>query len=303
MTESVLTQQSFTGLRGTLRFDEPMANHTSWRVGGKADIYFIPADREDLLVFISQVPQSMPVVWVGLGSNLLVRDGGIRGVVIATHKGLSNVRQVGEKQIFAEAGVPSAKVARFAMKQKLTGGEFLAGIPGTLGGALAMNAGAFGSETWEVVESVEVVNRIGETVVLPANRINVGYRTVKLPVEGWFIGATLSLEPDAKNMGKAHIRSLLEKRSSSQPIQSANAGSVFRNPKGDFAARLIESAGLKGKQCGGAQVSAQHANFILNNERARASDIEGLIEQVRAKVQSVHGVILETEVKIIGENI
>ncbi|MGU9957903.1 MAG: UDP-N-acetylmuramate dehydrogenase [Arenicellales bacterium WSBS_2016_MAG_OTU3] len=295
----------FAGVRGLLKFDEPMSKHSSWRVGGPAKIYFVPAGRDDLLLFLSLLDQHTDVYWVGLGSNLLVRDGGVDGVVIATHKGLSGLWLIDANTIYAEAGVPGAKLARFSIRNGLTGAEFFAGIPGTVGGALAMNAGAFGAETWRVVQSVETVARNGELNTLTPSDFSIGYRSVERidggAIDGSFIAAQFSLEQAGdRASGQAEIRSLLEKRAATQPIQSANAGSVFRNPEGDYAARLIETAGLKGFSIGGAQVSDCHANFIINISNASAQDIERLIAHVADTVRKRFNVTLTTEVRTIG---
>ncbi len=289
------------GIAGSLAAGEPMSRHTTWRVGGPAEWYFRPAGRDDLVAFLVRLPESVPVTFVGLGSNLLVRDGGIRGVVVATHKALSGLRVEAGGRVYAEAGVASAQVARFSNRRGLTGAEFLAGIPGCIGGALAMNAGAFGSQTWEVVESAELVSRDGSVVSLPAAGFEVGYRRVALPADSWFLSATLVLGAGDVEAGRARIAELLRKRSASQPVQSANAGSVFTNPEGDFAGRLIESCGLKGFALGGARVSEKHANFILNDGDATAADVERLIEHVRETVAARHGVLLRPEVRVLGE--
>lgn len=293
-----------TGLRGELRSDEPMSKHTSWRVGGPADFYYLPQDMEDVANFLAQLPGDIPVYWVGLGSNLLVRDGGIRGAVIST-SGLLNEMNMLEKNILrAEAGVSSAKVARFSVEHGLTGAEFLAGIPGTIGGALAMNAGAFGGETWNVVCAVDAISRDGNIKKRMTDEFEVGYRYVKNinHHNEWFAAGYFKLEKDLQADGKAKIKKLLSKRGESQPTQLPNAGSVFKNPKDDHAARLIESCGLKGLSIGGASVSDKHANFIINNGKATAFEIEKLIHEVQGKVSEQFDVTLETEVKIIGES-
>jgi len=291
----------FDGVVGDLRFKEPMSQHTSWRVGGIADIYFVPDGIADLAHFMQNLPADMPVTMTGLGSNLLVRDGGLRGAVVCTHKGLSAIEQPDDTRVHAQAGVPGAKVARFSLKQGLRGAEFLAGIPGTVGGALAMNAGAFGGETWSIVESVDTVNRAGEINQRAPEDYDIAYRHVRGAQDEWFVAATFKLAAGDVEAGRGEIRDLLAKRGTSQPIQSANAGSVFRNPEGDFAARLIEDCGLKGHRIGGAEISQRHANFILNVDSAQASDIESLIELVIATVSERHDVELEPEVRIVGE--
>jgi UDP-N-acetylmuramate dehydrogenase len=289
------------GLRGVLRLDEPMARHTSWRAGGSADRYYEPADLDDLAVFVAGLPADEPLHWVGLGSNLLVRDGGLRGTVIATHGGLDRLELLGPGRVRAEAGVASAKLARFCAGHGLAGAEFLAGIPGTVGGALAMNAGAFGSETWEIVEAVETLDRRGTVRSRRPDEYSVGYRSVSGPADEWFVAGVFRLEPGEAHDGRTRIKSLLERRGASQPIGLPNAGSVFRNPVGDYAARLIEAAGLKGACEGNACVSEMHANFIINCGGATARDIERLIERMRDTVRSRFGIELKREVRIVGE--
>ena len=290
-----------TGLRGQLRFDEPMSRHTSWRVGGGADYFYVPADRDDVVELIGRLPQSLPVHWVGLGSNLLVRDAGVTGLVIKTSKALSTIRIEPEDRLYAEAGVSCAKVARTSVNAGLTGAEFLAGVPGSFGGALAMNAGAFGGETWPLVERIDCVDRRGECRSFEPAEIEYAYRSVRLPEGYALLSGILKLSPaDEDHPGKQKIKSLLEKRSASQPVQSANAGSVFKNPEGDYAARIIESLGLKGKVAGGARFSEVHANFIINDGGASAADIEHLIGLARERAKTELGVDLEPEVRIIG---
>ncbi|GJL81036.1 MAG: UDP-N-acetylenolpyruvoylglucosamine reductase [marine bacterium B5-7] len=291
---------NMAGIRGELHVDEPMSRHTSWRVGGPADWYFIPADRDDLIHFLAQLPAQLPVLFTGLGSNLLVRDGGIRGVVIATHKSLSMIRMESNGSIYAEAGVAGARVARFALRHGLVGAEFFAGIPGCIGGALAMNAGAFGGETWRVVERVDVVNHDGVASGLPSSAFSPAYRHIDLPEDCWFLAAYIRLQEGDVEASRREVSRLLRARGESQPVQSANAGSVFTNPPDDHAARLIESSGLKGTRIGDAEVSSKHANFIINNGDASADDIERLIEHVRISVLHKTGTELVTEVRIAG---
>ena len=288
-------------LRGELRRNEPMARHTTWRVGGPARLWYRPADLDDLALFLSGLPADEPVYWVGLGSNLLVRDGGIDGVVIAPLGGLQQLDMREDGLLRAEAGVPCNKVARFSAARGLVGGEFLAGIPGTVGGALAMNAGAFGGETWAQVVAVETIDRKGEVRLRRPEDFRVGYRQVEGPAGEWFVAARFRFEPGDVMAAQARIRELLARRNATQPTGEPSCGSVFRNPPGDHAARLIETAGLKGTCIGAACVSEKHANFIVNTGGARAADIEALIERVRAEVERVHGVRLETEVRILGE--
>lgn len=290
-----------TGLRGRLLIDEPMSQHTTWRVGGRARRFYTPAGIEDLCAFLRQLPPDEPLLWLGLGSNLLVRDGGIAGTVIACFGGLDGLTLEGDGCVRAEAGVPCAKVARFCARQGLVGAEFLAGIPGAMGGALAMNAGAFGGETWPLVSEVEVVDRHGERRTRHPQEYRVGYRSVSGPEGEWFVAVRLRLEQGDGQAASERIRALLERRGQTQPTQQPNAGSVFRNPPGDYAGRLIEDCGLKGQRIGGACVSEKHANFIVNLGDATAADIEQLIERVAQTVYEKHGIRLEREVKIVGE--
>jgi len=288
-------------LRGNLLLDEPMAKHTSWRIGGPADRYYQPADLDDLALFLSQLPADEPVYWLGLGSNLLVRDGGIRGTLIATSGVVNGLEQLDANTVRAEAGVACAKVARFCARAGLSGAEFLAGIPGTMGGALAMNAGAFGGETWEVVTAVETLDRQGRRRQRTPDEFAIAYRHVSGPRGEWFVAAHLQLAPGgAPETLQAKIKSLLARRGDSQPTSLPNAGSVFRNPEGDYAARLIEASGLKGECEGAACVSDKHANFIINTGGATACDVETLIERVAQVVEEKHGVVLQREVHIMG---
>lgn len=291
------------GLRGELRFDVPMRKHTSWRAGGNAQRMYRPADLNDLVAFLRTLPANEPLFPVGLGSNLLVRDGGLRGTVLLMHGALSELRLEADGTIYVEAGVPGAKLARFASLHNLRGAEFFAGIPGTVGGMLAMNAGCYGSEIWEKVLRVQVVTRNGELLERTPQDYEIGYRHVALRnvAEEWFVSATMKFEQGDGEAARQQIRELLSKRIASQPLNLPNAGSVFRNPQGDHAARLIQACGLKGKRIGGAQVSEKHANFIVNTGDATAADIENLINEVRQTVAAQTGVQLHPEVRIIGD--
>ncbi|CAL1240189.1 UDP-N-acetylmuramate dehydrogenase [Candidatus Methylocalor cossyra] len=285
-------------LRGELRRNEPLAAHTTWRVGGPAERFYLPADIKDLGAFLATLEPEEPLFWLGLGSNLLVRDGGIAGTVICTRNRLRGLRQLDHRRIYVEAGVPCARVARFCAERGLAGTEFLAGIPGTMGGALAMNAGAFGGETWPLVRRVLTMDRRGTVRERTPEHFQVGYRRVQGPASEWFLAAELDLA--AGPAGREKIRELLARRGATQPTQLPSCGSVFRNPEGDYAARLIEACGLKGYAIGGAQVSEKHANFIVNTGAARAWEIEALIRHVQAEVRRVTGVELTLEVSIVG---
>lgn len=289
-------------LRGELRLDEPMSRHTSWRVGGPADRFYRPADLADAMDFLRSLPAHEPVTWCGLGSNLLVRDGGVRGTVISTPNRLGQLELIDEHTVRAEAGVPCAKVAKFCARAGLIGAEFLAGIPGTMGGALAMNAGAYGGETWERVSSVQTLDRSGRLHERTAEEFEIGYRHVRGPADEYFVSATLTLDPGGDPAQLSNrIRELLAQRGESQPTNQPSCGSVFRNPPGDHAARLIEQAGLKGFSIGGAQVSEKHANFIINTGDALAADIEALIAHLRAAIGERYGIDLMPEVRVVGE--
>jgi UDP-N-acetylmuramate dehydrogenase len=277
-----------------------MAKHTSWHAGGPADIFFAPRNAGDVAGFVRQLPLAIPLLWVGLGSNLLVRDGGFRGAVIQTHGALGVLERISATRIHVEAGVPCARIARQCVKWGLGPAEFLAGIPGTLGGALAMNAGAWGGETWTHVVEVDVLDRRGQRRTrLPAD-YTVGYRSVVGPSDEWFLGARLEFARQPGINGEA-IRELLERRKQTQPIGAWSCGSVFANPPGNHAARLIESAGLKGYRVGDASVSEKHANFIINHGAATAGNIEALILHVQRTVEEMYHVLLQPEVRIVGE--
>ncbi len=302
MNMSEPTQFSSAGLRGEMLRDEPMARHVSWRAGGSARRVYQPADLRDLQAFLRQVPANEPLLAVGLGSNLLVRDGGFAGTILLMVGALTELRMEGDL-VYVQAGVAGAKLARFVAGQGLCGAEFFVGIPGTLGGMLAMNAGCYGGETWSVVQRVQVLTRSGELLERTPQEYEIGYRHVALrqPAAEWFVGAWLRFAAGDVEAAKREIKALMEKRSASQPLQMPNAGSVFRNPPGQHAAKLIEGCGLKGKRIGGAQVSEKHANFIVNVGGATAADIEGLIEAVQATVLQQTGIELHPEVRIVGE--
>ncbi len=302
MTEARL----FDALRGTLARNAPLARYTSWRCGGAADLLYVPADRDDLAAFVRQWPETEPLTVIGLGSNLLVRDGGVRGATIVLHATNARV-EWREDLVRADAGVASPKVARFAALHGRGGAEFLAGIPGTIGGALAMNAGCYGGETWRYVARVEVLTRAGTFEQRSPADYSIGYRSVRRadgsPPDGVFTMAWFDFPPGDTDDARACMRELLKRRIATQPLELPNAGSVFRNPQSDYAARLIESCGLKGFAIGGAQVSEKHANFIVNpGGRASAADIESLIAHVRRVVRERSGIDLEPEVRIVGEH-
>jgi len=281
--------------------DEPMSRHTSWRAGGVAKQYVQPESLAELASFVATLPEDEDLLWMGLGSNVLIRDGGFNGTVIATQGVMSQLELIDDTCVYVGAGVAGAKLARFCSKHKLMGAEFFAGIPGLVGGALAMNAGAFGGETWPLVVAVETLNRKGEITKRQASDFKYSYRHVEGPKDEWFVSATLKLAKKKEKNNTIDIKQLLAKRAVSQPTGVASCGSVFRNPEGYYAAQLIEECGLKGTRIGGAVISEKHANFIINDNNATASDIEVLIQLIQKTVKNKKDILLQTEVKIIGE--
>ena len=294
---------TMTGLRGTLMHGEPMAKHVSWRAGGVARIAYKPADLPDLCAFLASLDAATPVLFVGLGSNLLVRDGGFDGVVVFTHHVLTGIEAGPGLSFVAGAGVPAPHLARFVAKHGGGGAEWMAGVPGTVGGALAMNAGCYGGETWDFVREVETVDRAGNLHRRGPGEYETSYRHVRLrsDAEEWFVSARFAFVPGETTIAMARMRELLARRVATQPLNQPNAGSVFRNPRGDHAARLIEGCGLKGFQIGAAQVSRKHANFIVNLGGASAADIEAVIDYVHATVVAHENLDLVREVRIVGD--
>lgn len=287
-------------VQGELRHNEPMSRHTSWRVGGPAETFFIPASVEDLSSFLAELDDDTPLFWHGAGSNLLVRDAGLPGVVISATRILRYLERMDAQRLRAGAGLPCTQLARQCLRWKLGPSEFFAGIPGTVGGALAMNAGAHGGETWERVASVQTIDRAGVLHERAPDEYTVAYRSVTGPGNEWFLEAIFEFDPDVEP-SRETMKSMLERRKTTQPLGLPSCGSVFRNPPGDYSARLIEAAGLKGHRIGGAEVSTKHANFIINRDAATAGDIEELIEHVQKTVLEVHGISLQHEVRIVGE--
>ena len=287
-------------LRGQLIENASLAEYSSWQVGGPAQRLYKPADSHDLINFLKTLAQEEPLIFLGLGSNTLVRDGGIKGTVVITQGVLNQLKCLNPLTLYAEAGVASPALARFAARKNLTGAEFLAGIPGTIGGALAMNAGCSGCETWNIVKSVITLNRHGEKKTRLPSEYKIAYRHVSVFPDEFYLAAQFQLKPGTKEKSLAKIRTLLSHRAATQPTNEPNCGSVFRNPPGDYAARLIESCGLKGLKVGAASVSTKHANFIINEGHATAAEIESLIEKITDIVFQIHHVQLIREVRIIG---
>lgn len=286
---------------GELKLNEPMSKHTTWRAGGTADHYYIPTDVQDLSCYLQSLKKDEPVFWLGLGSNLLVRDGGLRGSVIATANALSGIEILEDNVVEVGAGVPCAILARFCARNNLVNGEFFAGIPGVVGGALRMNAGAFGGETWPLVVEVETINKEGVTQWRSQNEYSTAYRTVNGPENEWFTKARFKFKSGDGENAALEIKKLLAKRAASQPTGTANCGSVFRNPEPAFAAQLIEQCGLKNHRIGGAYVSEKHSNFIINDGSATAADIEELVLYVKEHVLKETGIELMQEVHIVGD--
>jgi UDP-N-acetylmuramate dehydrogenase len=288
-----------TTVSGEIREDEPMSRHTSWRVGGPAEIFFKPASLADLSLFLRDLAMDTPVFWFGLGSNLLVRDGGIPGAVIAASGIFMDLEKVGSHRVRVGSSVPCTQLARQCIRWGMGPSEFFAGIPGLVGGALTMNAGAHGAETWERVRSVRTIDRHGNVHERTAAEYKFAYRSVIGPQNEWFIEAELEFDA-AASPSMQTLRDMLARRKDTQPLGQPSCGSVFRNPPGDYAARLIEAAGLKGHRIGGAEVSPKHANFIINRGTANAHDIETLLNHVQKTVADFHGVSLVPEVRIVG---
>ena len=307
LKQTILNKKMFLdldtmGLQGELRTQEPMSRHTSWKTGGNADYYYIASDINDLAKFISKLPTSTPITWIGFGSNLLVRDGGLPGVVVSVVGLLNELKKINETDIFIGAGVSCVKVAHFSAKHGLEGIEFLAGIPGTIGGALAMNAGAYGGEIWSYIKEVETINRKGKREIFEKNKFDINYRSVSISENEWFIACKMKLEISTRTVVNDRIKKMLSERADGQPLGKLSCGSVFRNPTNQHAAKLIELCGLKGKKVGGAVISDKHSNFIINTGNATSLDIEQLIEFIQACVYEKYDIKLIPEVRIIGKS-
>lgn len=295
----MMAAQIHASFVGELRHDEPMRLHTSWRVGGPAETFFKPSGLDDLSEFLRQLDADVPVFWFGLGSNLLVRDGGIPGVVIASAGIFKDLEKIADHVVRVGASVPCTQLARQCIRWGYGPSEFFAGIPGTVGGALAMNAGAHDEETWKRVRSVRTIDRRGVVHERDPDDYQIAYRSVTGPKDEWFVEASLEFDPQL-TASMDTLKKMLDRRKATQPLGLPSCGSVFRNPPGDHAARLIEAAGLKGYTVGGAEVSEKHANFIINRNQASAADVEALIEHVQNTVAEMHGIKLIHEVRIVG---
>lgn len=284
-------------VKGELLENVPLAPFTHWQIGGPAQRLYWPVDLLDLQQLLRTLPPLEPLTWLGLGSNVLIPDEGLSGTVIITQGVLGKLALLNDGSLLAQAGVACPQVARFAARHDLVQSEFLAGIPGTVGGALYMNAGAFGGETWPWVQSVEVISRQGDIRQMLAAEFSTGYRCCGgLPNDHWFVSATFHFPKGDGRQGLVAIQNLLDKRKQTQPTGEPCCGSVFRNPPSDYAARLIDSLGLKGFRIGDAIVSPKHANFIINLGQATAKDTRALIYQLQEKVFQAYQVMLEPEV-------
>lgn len=292
-------------VRGSYKENAPLAPLTWFRVGGAADVLFTPADADDLATFLAGCPDDIPVLVVGVGSNLLVRDGGIDGVVIRLGSGFTSIERVDDTRMRAGCAVPDIMLAKAALDAGLTGLEFYRGIPGALGGALRMNAGAYGRETKDVLIEAEAVSRKGERVTLSNADFGYSYRHSEVADDLIFTSALFQAAPGDKDEIKARMDDITSSREDSQPIKSRTGGSTFKNPggtnpDGPKAWKLIDAAGARGLKRGGAQVSEQHCNFLINTGDATGSDLEGLGEEVRARVKETSGIELQWEIKRVG---
>jgi UDP-N-acetylmuramate dehydrogenase len=289
---------------GRVEFDAPMTRRTTFRVGGNADVLCEAQDLEDLRRILPYlVREDIPYLVIGRGSNLLVRDGGIRGVVILLSGVLGRIdcSRPDECNILAGAGLSIADLLTWCRRRGLSGLEFLAGIPGTVGGAAAMNAGAFGNEIGTWVRELRLVDPRGEVHVIDPSRLSFSYRALDMEKGSVIAQVSFRLNPQTRKRVAEKISGYLTRRKASQPLQDASAGSVFRNPANDYAGRLIEQAGLKGKRIGGAMISDRHANFIVNKGGATAADILALINAAREAVMRTAGIALEMEIRVVGD--
>ena len=303
---SLMSELPLPPVRGQLLRGETLAPFTWFRVGGPADVLFLPADADDLAEFMAALPQNIPVMPIGVGSNMIIRDGGVGGVVIRlAGRAFAQIEALGDNKIKAGAGALDSMVAKAAAKAGIAGLEFYVGVPGTIGGALTMNAGCYGRETKDVLVEATVLTRMGERIVIPASEFGFTYRHNALPPDLIFLNATFQGVADAPDAITARMAEITAKREGSQPIREKTGGSTFKNPLSQSGEKLsawmlVDEAGMRGHRRGGAQVSEKHANFLINTGDATAADIEGLGEDVRAAVKAKHGIQLEWEIKRVG---
>ena len=280
-------------------YNELLSKHTAWKVGGPADIFFTPQNRDDLSNFLKS-NHGKQITWLGNGTNVLVRDGGIRGAVISTKKSIDKINMETKNSCRVEAGASCMDLALFAEKNQLGPAAFFSGIPGSIGGALTMNAGSFGMETWDLVKEVEVINEKGDISFIAKESFDIAYRTVTFPFRLWFLSCSMFFSSDEETT-KDNLIELRNQRIKTQPLSEDTCGSVFKNPPGNYAGALIEESGLKGFKIGSASISEQHANFIVNEGGATAHDIEHLINHTRQVVKKNYDIDLQPEVRIMGE--
>ena len=280
-------------------YNELLSKHTAWKVGGPADIFFTPQNRDDLSNFLKS-NRGKQITWLGNGTNVLVRDGGIRGAVISTKKSIDKINMETKNSCRVEAGASCMDLALFAEKNQLGPAAFFSGIPGSIGGALTMNAGSFGMETWDLVKEVEVINEKGDISFIEKESFDIAYRTVTFPFRLWFLSCSMFLSSDEETT-KDNLIELRNQRIKTQPLSEDTCGSVFKNPPGNYAGALIEGSGLKGFKIGSASISEKHANFIVNQGGATAGDIENLINHTRQVVKKNYDIDLQLEVRIMGE--
>lgn len=286
-------------IKSPLLMQHPLNRYTTWRTGGPGEVVLIPESIEDIQKTLQFLPENYPITWLGLGSNVLIQDTGISGLVIITQGSVLNQIKIENDRIYAEAGVPCGQLARFVARNDKAGLEFLAGIPGTVGGALVMNAGCYGGETWDHVIQVETIDRNGIRHIRQKNEFDIAYRKASFPETEYFLAAHFKVKAGNKAEGLLQIKTMLDKRNLAQPTNLPNCGSVFKNPEGHFAAALIQACGLKGHKMGGAQISEKHANFIVNIDNARSADILALIALAKESVKEKFEIILEQEVKVM----
>lgn len=287
-------------LKATLHTNHPLAAYTSWKIGGPAEYFYQPADLADLATLLKSW-QEEPITLLGAATNVLIRDNGIKGLVIYLKNHLDNIQILDNFNLRVEAGTSIAHLVKKGFDLEMVDIASFAGIPGTIGGALKMNAGAYGDHIWNHVQSVETINRLGEIKSREAREFSPAYRHITgLDHDEWFVSAELTFARGQKGEIVKLVRDYLKKRETSQPLHLPSCGSVFRNPPGDYAARLIETCGLKGKKIGGAQISEKHANFIVNLGHAKATDVETLMQEIIIKVEQTTGIKLTPEVQIFG---
>lgn len=289
-------------VRGKVQYNAPLSKLSWFRTGGQADLLFTPYDEQDLCDFLMQLPDGIPVTPLGVGSNMLIRDGGIDGAVIRFGKNFSTIK-IEDDTITAGTGTPDISVARAALDAKLTGFEFLRGVPGTIGGALKMNAGAYGAEVSDIFKSARAVDRKGKVHILKTDQMGFSYRHTSAPEDYIFTEGTFIGTPGNADQIQRRMNEIGEAREESQPLRTRTGGSTFKNPEGLSAWKLVEAAGCRGLKIGGARVSAKHCNFLINEGDATSKDIEELGEEVRQRVLKETGITLEWEIKRIGRHL